>query len=170
MKHIVTHMFEPIPRTILTPILEAQISSPSRKSRSAPTTSSSSSVAATEQHTWRSQKKTRNKKKAPTADEHFQELAKDIHESNKNISNPYEQHDAEQYNWAFDSLLSDEKKDMIKRAKRLISLINANDPPKNYIARRTGKLAGEARDWNEGTTIREYDDEAVWQSRNIQEH
>jgi hypothetical protein len=34
--------------------------------------------------------------KAPAADEHFQELAKDIHESNKNISNPYEQKDSEQ--------------------------------------------------------------------------
>jgi hypothetical protein len=45
MKHIVTHMFEPIHRTILTPIPEAQISSPTRKSRSAPTASSSSIVA-----------------------------------------------------------------------------------------------------------------------------
>ncbi len=45
----------------------------------------------------------------------------------------------------------------------MISLIKANDPPKNYIARRTGKLAGEARDWNEGTTIKEYDDEAVYE-------
>ncbi len=52
---------------------------------------------------------------------------------------------------------------MIKRAKRLISLIKANDPPKNYIARRTDKLAGEERDWNEGTTVREYDDEAVYE-------
>jgi hypothetical protein len=120
-------------------------------------------VAANEQHTWRAQKKAKNRKKAPSADEHFQELAKDIHESNKNISNPYEQHDAEQYNWAFDSLLSDEKKDMIRRAKRLISLIKANDPPKNYIARRTGKLEGEARDWNEGSTIKEYDDEAIFE-------
>jgi hypothetical protein len=163
MKHIVTYMFEPIPRTILTPILEAQISSPSKKSRSAPSASSSSMVAATEQNTWRTQRKARSKKKTPTAYEHFQELAKDIHESNKNISNPYEQHDAEQYNWAFNSLLSEEKKDMIKRAKRLISLIKANDPPKNYIARRTGKLAGEARDWNEGTTVKEYDEEAVYE-------
>jgi hypothetical protein len=81
MKHIVTHLFEIIPRTILTPILEAQTSSPSRKSRSAPTANSSSMVAATEQNTWRTQKKARNKKKAPTADEHFQELAKDIHEN-----------------------------------------------------------------------------------------
>ncbi len=52
---------------------------------------------------------------------------------------------------------------MIRRAKRLISLIKANDPPKNYIARRTGKLTGEARDWNEGTTIREHDDKAVYE-------
>jgi hypothetical protein len=163
MKHIVTHLFEVIPRAILTPIPGIQASSPSRKSRSAPTTSSSSSVAATEQHPWRTQKKTKNRKKAPTTDEHFQELAKDRHESNKNISNPYEQHDAEQYNWAFDSLLSEEKKDMIRRAKRLISLIKANDPPKNYIARRTGKLVGEARDWNEGTTVKEYDEEAVYE-------
>jgi hypothetical protein len=116
-----------------------------------------------EQNTWHMQKRKRNKKKTITADEHFQELAKDIHESNKNISNPYEQHDAEQYNWAFDSLLSEEKKDMTKRAKRLISLVKANDPPKNYIARRTGKLAGEERNWNEGTTVREYDDEAVYE-------
>jgi hypothetical protein len=28
MKHIIAHMFEPIPRTILTPIPEAQMSSP----------------------------------------------------------------------------------------------------------------------------------------------
>jgi hypothetical protein len=52
---------------------------------------------------------------------------------------------------------------MIKRAKRLSSLIKAKDPPKNYVARRTGKLAGEARDWNEGLTVKEYDDEAVYE-------
>ncbi len=51
----------------------------------------------------------------------------------------------------------------MKRAKPLISVIKANDPPKNYIARRAGKFAGEARDWNEGTTVREYDDEAVYE-------
>jgi hypothetical protein len=50
--------------------------------------------------------------------------------------------------------MSDEKKDLVKRAKRLISLIKANDPPKNYIARRTSKLQGEARDWNEGKTVK----------------
>ncbi len=38
--------------------------------------------------------------KAPAADEHFQELTKDIHESNRNILNPYEYEDTEQYNWA----------------------------------------------------------------------
>jgi hypothetical protein len=66
-------------------------------------------VASTEQNTWRIQRKVKGKKKTLTADEHFQELVKDIHESNKNISNPNEQHDAEQYNWAFDTLMSDEK-------------------------------------------------------------
>ncbi len=45
----------------------------------------------------------------------------------------------------------------------MISLVKANDPPKNYIARRTGKLAGEARDWNEGSTIKEYDNEAIFE-------
>ncbi len=164
MKHIVTYMFEPIyTKEILTPITDAPLSPLSRKSRSAPATSSSSVVAANEQHTWRTQKRTKNRKKAPSADEHFQELARDIHESNKNISNPYEQHDAEQYNLAFDSLLSDEKKDMIKRAKRMISLIKANDPLKNYILRRMHKLAGEARDSNEGSTLKEYDDEAIFE-------
>jgi hypothetical protein len=146
---------------LLTLISDTQTSSPSRDSRSACTTSSFSVVTTTGQNTWRTQKKTRNKRKAPTADEHFQELAKDIHESNKNISNPYEHNDAEQYNWAFDKLMSDEKKDLVKRAKRLIGLIKAKDPPKNYIARRTSKLQGEARDWNEGKSVKEYDEDAV---------
>jgi hypothetical protein len=48
LKHIVTHMFKPIPRTILNPIPEAQTSSPSRKSRSAPIASSSSMDAVDE--------------------------------------------------------------------------------------------------------------------------
>jgi hypothetical protein len=98
-------------------------------------------VAANEQHTWRTQKKARNRKKVPSADEHFQELAKDKHESNKNIFNPYEHHDAEQYNGAFDSLLSDEKKDMIRRAKRLISLIKANDPLRICTDKGTARIA-----------------------------
>jgi hypothetical protein len=59
--------------------------------------------------------------------------------------------------------MSEEKKDMIKRAKRLIALIKAKEPPKNYIARRTSKLQGEARDWNEGTMVKEYDDHAVYE-------
>jgi hypothetical protein len=58
--------------------------------------------------------------------------------------------------------LSDEKKDLVKRSKRLISLIKAGDPPRNYIERRTNKLQGEARDWNEGKPIREYDEFAVF--------
>ena len=66
--------------------------------------------------------------KAPAADEHFQELTKNIHESNRNISNPYEYEDTEQYNWAFDSLLSDDKKDLVKRAARSIKLIKGGDP------------------------------------------
>jgi hypothetical protein len=163
LKHIVTHMFEPIPRTIFNPIPEAQMTPPAKKIRSAPIASSTSMVSANEEQPSRKQLKKRFRKKVPSADEHFQELAKDIHESNKGISNPYEQQDAEQYNWAFDSLLSDEKKDMIRRAKRLISLIKANDPPKNYIHRRAHKLAGEERDWNEGTTSKEYDDEAIFE-------
>jgi hypothetical protein len=57
--------------------------------------------------------------------------------------------------------MSEEKKDMIKRAKRLIALIKAKEPPKNYVARRTSKVQGEVRDWNEGTTVKEYDDDAV---------
>jgi hypothetical protein len=74
------------------------------------------------------------------------------------------EHDgAEQYNWAFDMLMSDEKKGLVKRAKQMIALIKAKDPPKNYIARRTSKLQGEARDWNEGTTIKEYDEDAVYE-------
>jgi hypothetical protein len=42
-------------------------------------------------------------------------------------------------------------------------LIKARDPPKNYIARRAAKLAGEAREENKGTTIKEYDDDAVFE-------
>jgi hypothetical protein len=58
--------------------------------------------------------------------------------------------------------LSDEKKDLVKRSKRLISLIKAGDPSRNYVERKTSKLQGEARDWNEGKTIREYDEFAVF--------
>ena len=80
--------------------------------------------------------------KAPAADEHFQELAKDIHKSNKNISNPYEREDTEQYNWAFDSLLSDEKKELIARTKRLIKLIKAGDPPKKRCWKEDKQVEG----------------------------
>ena len=45
----------------------------------------------------------------------------------------------------------------------MIKLIKAKDPPKNYIARRAGKLAGESREENNGTTIKEYDDDAVFE-------
>ncbi len=59
--------------------------------------------------------------------------------------------------------MSGEKKDLVKRAKRLIKLIKAKDPPRNYIARRWSKLLGEARDVNESTTVKEYDDDAVYE-------
>ena len=109
----------------------------------------------------------------PSADEHFQELAKDIHEHNKNISNPYEHEDTEQYNCAFDSLLSEEKKDQVARAKKLIRLIKAGDPPKNYVERRKNKLSENSRGdivgssatsvhGFYGTTIKEYDEFAIF--------
>ena len=109
----------------------------------------------------------------PSADEHFQELAKDIHESNKNISNPYEHEDTEQFNSAFDSLLSDEKKEQVARAKKLIRLIKSGDPPKNYVERRKNKLSEDPRDDSRGnstnsvhgfygTTIKDYDGYAIF--------
>jgi hypothetical protein len=170
MRHIVTHLFKVIPRTILNPIPKAHISSPLRNIRTAPSNSSSS--AAPDRYAWRQPKSSKGKKSIPSADEHFQELAKDIHESNKNISNPYEHEDTEQYNWAFDSLLSDEKKDLIARSRRLIKLIKAGDPPKNYVDRRTSKLKEEPGSRNidsnrnvtgfYGTTIKEYDEYVVY--------
>ncbi len=96
----------------------------------------------------------------PTADDHFQEVAKGIHEHNKSIPNPYEHEDTEQYNWAFDSLLSNEKKDLIRRSKRLIVLIKENDPPKNYIERRKSKVEGPQNTSN--LTIKEYDSDAIF--------
>ncbi len=56
------------------------------------------------------------------------------------IADPYEHEDTEQYNWAFDSLLSDEKKDLIARTKKLIRLIKSGEPPKNYVERGANKL------------------------------
>jgi hypothetical protein len=139
MRHIITHRFEPIHRTILNPIPKTTISSPPRNSRTAPPNNSSSS-STHDRYAWWQPKSARSKKNTPSADEHFQELAKDMHESNKSISNPYEHEDTEQYNWAFDSLLSDEKKDLITRSRKLIKLITAGDPPKTYVKRRTNKL------------------------------
>ncbi len=119
MRHIVTHLFEVIPRTIWNPISKAHSSSPLRNIKS--TSFNSSSSTAPDHYAWRQPKGSKGKKIIPLADEHFQELAKDIHKSNKNISNPYEHEDTEQYNWAFDSLLSDEKKELIARTERLIN-------------------------------------------------
>jgi hypothetical protein len=171
MRHIVTHRFETIHRTILNPIPKPQILSPPRNTRTAPPTTSSSSTP--DRYAWRQPKSAKGKKNAPSADEHFQELAKDIHESNNNISNPYEHEDTEQYNWAFDSLLSDEKKDLIARSKKLIRLIKSGDPPKTYVERRANKLREDPRDDNMGssttsvhgfygTTVKEYDEFAIF--------
>jgi hypothetical protein len=62
LKHIVTHMFEPVRRTIHTPIQNTSVSPPARKSRSAPTDSSSSVVASAGRNTRLTQKKAENKK------------------------------------------------------------------------------------------------------------
>jgi hypothetical protein len=165
MQHIVAHQFETIPRTIFYPISRGtnRATSP-RKSRSAPSerSSSSSSTRFDQGHSgWQTQRTTRSKKSARTADDHFQEVAKDIHEHNKSIPNPYEHEDTEQYNWAFDSLLSNEKKDLIRRSKRLIALIKENDPPKNYIERRKSKVEGPRNTSN--LTIKEYDSDAIFE-------
>jgi hypothetical protein len=162
--HVVEHDFEPIPRTILNPIPKAQSSSSSLSgnSGSAQTPSSKNPSSTPDRYAWRQPRKTRNSKKKPSADDHFQEVAKETHARNKKISNPYEHEDTEQYSWAFDSLLSDEKKDLVKRSKRLIGLIKAGDPPRNYVSRRTSQLSGGTRDRNEGKTIREYDEFAVF--------
>ncbi len=95
LKHIVTHLFEPTRRTIPTPIQDTPVSPPARKSRSVPTGGSSSAVASTGHNTRLSRKKAGSKNRTASADEHFRELAKDIHERNKNIANLYEHHDAE---------------------------------------------------------------------------
>jgi hypothetical protein len=171
MRHIVTKRFETIHRTILNPIPKPTISSPPRNIRTAPSSSSSSSTP--DRYAWRQPKSAKGKKNTSSADEHFQELARDIHESNKSISNPYEHEDTEQYNWAFDTLLSEEKKDLIARAKRLIRLIKSGDPPRNYIERRTNKLREDPRDDSMGSstnsvlvfygaTVKEYDDFAIF--------
>jgi hypothetical protein len=173
MRHIITHNFEPIHRTILNPIPKpSTISSSSlRNIKTIPPNSSSSSTP--DRYAWRQVKSARGKKNMPSADEHFQELAKDIHESNKNISNPYEHEDTEQFNSAFDSLLSDEKKEQVARAKKLIRLIKSGDPPKNYVERRKNKLQEDPRGDNMGssttsvhgfygTTIKEYDEYAIF--------
>ena len=115
----------------------------------------------------------RGKKNTPSADEHFQELARDIHDRNKTIPNPYEHEDTDQYNWAFYSLLSDEKKDLIARSKKLVRLIKSGEPPRNYVERRANKLREDPRGDSMGnnttsvhgfygTTNKEYDEYAVF--------
>jgi hypothetical protein len=171
MKHIVTHHFEPIQRTILNPIPESTTSSPLMNNKTTPPNNSSSSTP--DRHAWRQPKSARGKKNRPSADEHFQELAKDVHEHNRNIPNPYDHEDTEQYNFAFDSLLSEEKKEQVARARKLIRLIKSGDPPKNYVERRKNKLSENVRSDHKGnvatsvlgfygTTMKEYDEFAIF--------
>jgi hypothetical protein len=171
MKHIVTHRFEPIQRTILNPIPESTTSSPLMNNKTTPPNNSSSSTP--DRHAWRQPKSARGKKNKPSADEHFQELAKDVHEHNRNIPNPYDHEDTEQYNFAFDSLLSEEKKEQVARARKLIRLIKSGDPPKNYVERRKNKLSENVRGDHKGnvatsvlgfygTTMKEYDEFAIF--------
>ncbi len=70
----------------------------------------------------------------------------------------------EQYNFAFDSLLSEEKKEQVARAKKLIGLIKSGDPPKNYVERRKNKLSENAHGATAvyGTTIKQYDEFAIF--------
>ncbi len=110
---------------------------------------------------WQTQRIFRSRKKAPTVDDHFQEVAKDIHERNKSIADPCEQEDSEQYNWAFDALMSDEKKYLIRRSKRLIALIREKNPPKNYIERRQRKVEGPKN--KHKLTIKEYDSDTIFE-------
>ncbi len=79
MRRIVTHRFEIIPRTILSPIPKAQSLSPPRNTRSAPPNSSSS--ATPDRYAWRQPRSAKGRKSAPSADNYFQELAKDIHDT-----------------------------------------------------------------------------------------
>jgi hypothetical protein len=81
MRHIITHHFETIPRTILNPIPKSTTSSSLRNNRTAPPNSSSSSTP--DRYAWRQPKNARGRKNAPSADGYFQELAKDIHESKR---------------------------------------------------------------------------------------
>jgi hypothetical protein len=41
--------------------------------------------------------------------------------------------------------------------------LKANAPPKNYVERRKNELQGEARDWNKGKSIEEYNEDAVYE-------
>ena len=61
MRHIITHHFEPIHRTILNPIPKPAISSPPRNIRTAPSNSSSSST--TNPYAWRQPRSARGNKK-----------------------------------------------------------------------------------------------------------
>jgi hypothetical protein len=69
--------------------------------------------------------------------------------------------------------LSEEKKEQVARARKLIRLIKSGDPPKNYVERRKNKLSENTRGnivgssatsvhGFYGTTIKEYDEFAIF--------
>jgi hypothetical protein len=66
MRHIITHLFEVIPRTIMNPIPKAHSSSSLRNIKS--TSSNSSSSAVPDHYAWRQPKSSKGKKTIPSAD------------------------------------------------------------------------------------------------------
>ncbi len=93
--HVVAHDFEPIPRTILNPIPKAQSSSSSLSSSSLSGNSGSAQIppsknpsSASDRYAWRQPRRAKNSKKKPSADEHFQEVAKDIDARNRTFRTP----------------------------------------------------------------------------------
>jgi hypothetical protein len=97
--------------------------------------------------------------KRGTADEYFQEMAKEAHERNKSIPSPYEHEDTEQYNFAFESELEQDKKDIIKDTKRLIALIKDKTPSKEYIGHRKRLLDGDDSE----RAKKDYDEYAIFE-------
>jgi hypothetical protein len=97
--------------------------------------------------------------KAPAADEHFQEIAKEAHERNKRISSPYEHEDVEQYIFAFEGELEQNKKEIIKDTKRLTALIKDKTPSKEYIGHRKRLLDGDDSE----KVKKDYDEYAIFE-------
>jgi hypothetical protein len=98
--------------------------------------------------------------KRGTADEYFQEIAKEAHERNKGILNPYDHEDIEQFNFAFEGELEQDKKNIIKDTKRLIALIRDNKTPsKEYIGHRKRLLDGDDSE----KAKKDYDEYAIFE-------